>query len=116
MGDENLNADTYIWDDINRFEDIHLIKGSALQQSDLEKAKVNKAHAVIILGKSYEPSSGGSSVQKNNLDADAIFMYRTIESYYKVPIIVTELATVGAITFLIQGKEDNVQKEQHYTS
>ena len=31
LGDENLNADTYIWNDINRFEDIHLIKGSALQ-------------------------------------------------------------------------------------
>lgn len=44
-------------------------------------------------------------------------MYKTIESYYKVNIIVTELASVGAITFLVQGKDDGaVSKEQHYQS
>jgi len=43
-----------------------------------------------------------------------IFMYKTIEKFYKVPIIVTELASVGAITFLVQDKDENAQKEQHY--
>jgi potassium large conductance calcium-activated channel subfamily M alpha protein 1 len=105
LGDENLNGDTYIWSEINRFEDIYLIKGSALQQGDLEKAKASKATAIIILGKSYEPS--GNSMTKNNLDAEAIFMYKTIESYSKSPVIVTELASVGAITFLVQGKNDD---------
>ena len=31
-------------------------------------------------------------------------------------MIVTELASIGAITFLVQGKEDNVQKDQFYQS
>lgn len=40
MGDENLNGDTFIWGEINRFEDIYLIRGSALNPADLEKARV----------------------------------------------------------------------------
>ena len=38
---------------------------------------------------------------QNNLDADAIFMYKTIEANYKNVIIVTELASVSAIAFLV---------------
>jgi hypothetical protein len=33
------------------FEEIYLIWGSALQPEDLEKARVNKARAIIILAK-----------------------------------------------------------------
>jgi len=40
MGGDNINGDTYIWSEINRFEDIFLIKGSALNPADLEKAFV----------------------------------------------------------------------------
>ena len=39
-------------------------------------------------------------MQQNSLDADAIFMYKTIDTYAKHPIIVTELATIGAIAFI----------------
>ena len=93
-----MNGFTYIWNELMRFEDIYLIRGSALQQGDLEKARVNKASAVIILSKSYEMSS--SSMAHNSLDADAIFMYKTIDAHTKNPIIVTELATIGAIAFI----------------
>ena len=105
LGDENVNGDTYIWSEINRFEDIYLIRGSALNLEDLERAKVMKAKAVIILSKSYE--SGSDSASSNSLDADAIFMYKTIESKYKNVVIVTELRTVSAISFLVQGKEES---------
>jgi hypothetical protein len=52
MGDENLNGDTYLWSEINRFEDVYMIRGSALNPADLEKARVSKAKAIIILAKS----------------------------------------------------------------
>jgi hypothetical protein len=113
LGDENLNGDTYIWSEINRFEEIYLIKGSALNPNDLERARMGKAKAIIILTKSYE--SNGSSTQ-NNLDADAIFMYKTIEANYKNVTIVTELASVGAIAFLVQGKDEQFQKDDYYSS
>lgn len=97
-----------------RFEDIYLIKGSALQQGDLQKAQVKKASAVIILSKSYESSS--SSFMHNSLDADAIFMYKTIDAQTKNPIIVTELATINAIAFIEQDKGDSFQQSDYYSS
>lgn len=114
LGDENLNGDTFIWSEINRFEEIYLIRGSALQPADLDKARVGRAKAIIILSKSYE-NTGGKMAQ-NNLDADAIFMYKTIEANYKNVVIVTELASVGAIAFLVQGKDETIQKDDYYSS
>ena len=114
LGDENMNADTFIWSEINRFEEIYLIRGSALQPADLEKARVGRAKAIIILSKSYE--STGGKMSQNNLDADAIFMYKTIEANYKNVVIVTEFASVSAIAFLVQGKEETIQKDDYYQS
>lgn len=75
---------------------------------------MNKADAVIILSKSYENSSG--SLAQNSLDADAIFMYKTIEASFKAVTIVTELATEGAITFLVQNNDETAQKEDYYAT
>ena len=85
-----------------------------MQPADLDKARVGRAKAIIILSKSYE-NTGGKMAQ-NNLDADAIFMYKTIEANYKNVVIVTELASVGAIAFLVQGKDETVQKDNYYSS
>ena len=105
LGDEDLNGDTFIWSEINRFEEIYIIKGSALNPEDLAKARVQKAKAIIILAKNYENNNNNSM-----LDADAIFMYKTIEANYKNVVIVTELASMGAIAFLISGNQENYQK------
>jgi len=35
VGDEEGNGDTLIWSEINRFEEIYIIKGSALNPADL---------------------------------------------------------------------------------
>ena len=43
LGDENLNGDTFIWSEINIFDDIYLIKGTALSAADLVRARVGKA-------------------------------------------------------------------------
>lgn len=114
LGDEGMNADTFIWSEINRFEEIYLIRGSALNPADLEKARVKRARAIIILSKSYE--SIGGKISQNNLDADAIFMYKTIEADYQNVVIVTELASVSAIAFLVQGKEETINKDDYYQS
>ena len=94
--------------------EIYLIKGSALNPADLEKARVGRSKAIIILARSYENSSGAGS--NNILDADAIFMYRTIEASYKNVVIVTELASMGAIPFLIQGNEEKTQNQKYFAS
>jgi len=40
MGDEDGNGDTFIWGEINRFEEIYILKGSALNPADLERARI----------------------------------------------------------------------------
>jgi len=83
-----MTADTYIWSEINCFEDIYLIRGSALNPADLEKANVQKAKSIIILAKGFE----SHGARQATIDADAIFMYKTIQANYKNVSIVTELA------------------------
>ena len=75
---------------------------------------MSKAKSVIILSKSYENSSG--SLAQNSLDADAIFMYKTIEAAFKAVTIVTELATEGAITFLVQNNDETAQKDENFST
>lgn len=113
LGDDNLNGDTFIWNEINIFEEIYLIRGSALIPADLERARAGKAKAIIILSKSFESTGSGT---QNNLDADAIFMYKTIEGHHKNVTIVTELTSVSAIGFLEAGKEEQSLKEDYYSS
>ena len=50
------------------------------------------------------------------LDADAIFMYKTIEANFKNLHIVTELASMNAIAFLDPGNEDRYQKLGYFMS
>jgi hypothetical protein len=102
VGDEEGNGDTYIWSEINRFEEIYILKGSALNPADLERARIQKAKAIIIIAKGSDGANGGRKM----LDADAIFMYKTIEANFKNLIIVTELASMNAIAFLIPGNEE----------
>ena len=45
-----------------------------------------------------------------------IIWYKTIEKNYKNVVIVTELASVNAIAFLVQGKEDSNEKDDYYSS
>ena len=46
-------------------------------------------------------------------DADAIFMYKTIKSICPTITIITELAQISTINFLIQQKDDNENIEKH---
>jgi len=50
------------------------------------------------------------------LDADAIFMYKTIEANYKNVSIVTELASMSTVGFLVQENDLMVQKAGYYAS
>lgn len=112
VGDEDGNGDTYIWGEINRFEEIYILKGSALNPADLERARIQKAKAIIIIAKTEQ----ASGVNRKMMDADAIFMYKTIEANFKNLIIVTELASMQAIAFLVPGNEERYQKLGYFMS
>jgi len=63
---------------------------------------VQDARSIIIVAKERDGQGGGEKL----LDADAIFMYKTIEANFKNLHIVTELASMNAIAFLDPGNED----------
>jgi potassium large conductance calcium-activated channel subfamily M alpha protein 1 len=113
LGEENIKYDTYIWNEINRFEDIYLITGSALNPEDLEKARVAKAYSIIILAKNHE---GANKNDAKVLDAEAIFMYKTIAKQHKQVQIVTELASLSTMSFLVTDKDQqqDTAKEPNY--
>lgn len=115
MGNDTVNGDTFIWPEINRFEEIYLIRGSALNPASLDKASAKKAKAIIILAKSME-QKGGSGQER--LDADAIFMYKTIEAKYNNAYIVTELESMSTVAFLIKETtiDSIVQRTGYYAS
>ena len=50
------------------------------------------------------------------VDADAVLMYKTIEANFKNVTIITELASMNAIAFLVPGHEDRYQKLGYYMS
>lgn len=54
LTNETVNGDTYVWPEINRFQDIFLIRGSALNPAILDKAMASKARSIIILAKQKE--------------------------------------------------------------
>lgn len=84
------------------------MQGSALNPADLEKARITKAKAVIILSKPQE--EGGGIKSQTMMDADVIFMYKTIRNTYSGSIIITDLASTSTINFLLQGKDENLEK------
>jgi hypothetical protein len=78
----------------------------------LQRARVLQAKAIIIVAKETEGNAAGGKM----LDADAIFMYKTIEANFKNLHIVTELASMNAIAFLVPGNEDRYQKLGYFMS
>lgn len=40
IGEVDGKGDTFIWGEINRFEEVYILKGSALNHTDLERARI----------------------------------------------------------------------------
>jgi len=64
---------------------------------DLEKAKIQKASSVIILGKYKENDNNGMDSQ---VDAETIFVYKTVKLMNPQIRIITELGSMNTISFL----------------
>lgn len=113
LTNDTVNGDTYIWPEINRFQDIYLIRGSALDPAILEKANAHKAHSIIILAKEKDAKIAKG---EERMDAGNIFIYRTIMAKYENVNIVTELEAMSTLAFLVQDNDDISQKTNYYAS
>ena len=89
----------------------------AVNQSDrkkntIQKAGIKKARAVIILSK---PTTDVDQVDM--VDADTIFIYKAIKNETKNALIIAELVSVNAISFINSTTDDtNVRKQGYWLS
>lgn len=97
---------TEIWKQINRFPKVYFMQGSPLKLSDLEKACIQKATAVVILSKHSDNEGNNSGM----VDADTIFIYKTVKLLNPTIRIITELASISTISFLSLSRNNYVQK------
>lgn len=59
ISNDNIDGDTYIWPEINRFTDIFIIRGSALNPAVLENAMAHKAKSIIIIATQLDTKDEG---------------------------------------------------------
>ena len=98
---------TEIWKQINRFPKVYFLQGSPLKLSDLDKACVQKAAAVVILSKHSENDDSNNT---GMVDADTIFIYKTVKLLNPNIRIITELASISTISFLSLSRNQEIQK------
>ncbi|CAK75823.1 unnamed protein product (macronuclear) [Paramecium tetraurelia] len=104
-----LNQDlipTEIQLQINKFPKVYFQQGSPLNTEDLKKACIQKASALVILQKSADQEDGLSNI----VDADTIFIYKTVKLLNQNINIITELASISTISFLQISRNNYVQK------
>ena len=85
------------------------MQGNPIKSKDLQKARVKKAKAIIILSKSTTDVE-----QADMVDADTIFIYKAIKNETKSALIIAELVSVSAISFINNVNEDNFIRKQGY--
>lgn len=96
---------------INKFPKVYFIQGSPLVQSDLERCCIQKALSLVILSKMNEQDITSSMV-----DADTIFIYKTVRLLNPNIQIITELASINTISFLSVSKNNYLQKYGYLAS
>ena len=81
-----------------------------MKSKDLNKAGIKKAKAVIILSKSNNGINGTDMV-----DMDTIFTYKAIKNEAKSMVIISELISVSALSFLnSENNDEDIIRKQGY--
>ena len=88
------------------------MQGNPIKSKDLHKAGIKKARAVIILSK---PTTDVDQVDM--VDADTIFIYKAIKNETKNSLLIVELVSVNAISFINWINDDsNIRKQGYWLS
>lgn len=99
----NSSVKGEIWDSIARFRRIYLIEGSPLSEEVLKQAYIHRADKAVILG--HDPTikqqKNHSELNDEMIDAQSIFIYKTIKKINPSLQILTELSYSSNIDFLL---------------
>jgi len=111
--DKKEHIPNEIWKEIQYYPDVYYMQGDPMKSKDLNKAGIKKAKAVIILSKSNNGINGTDMV-----DMDTIFTYKAIKNEAKSMVIISELISVSALSFLNSenNDEDIIRKQGYWLS
>jgi potassium large conductance calcium-activated channel subfamily M alpha protein 1 len=101
------------WEKIRIYEDIYVVRGSALNVADLDRAGIRTAKVVVILPKKeiYE------SKNKLGEESETIFIYNTIKNLTQKVRIITEIKEASNISYLLGiTEEKNLRKYGYWTT
>ena len=104
---------SHIWAQLSEFPKVYFIQGSPLKLGDLRRSGIKFAAAVIILSKTSDLDTNNVT---NMVDADTIFIYKTVKLMNKGVRIITELASMSTISFLSSTTNDYIQKYGYIAS
>ena len=100
-----------IWKEIEYYPEVYYIQGNPMKSKDLQRVHIKKAKGVIILSK----STSNNETSSNMVDMDTIFIYKAIKNETKAIMIVAELISVSALSFLnSEDNDENIIKQQGY--
>lgn len=93
-----------IWQRINLFQGVFIVRGSALEESDIRRAGVFKAKNVVVLADSTIQESIKEMKQSANnealIDADAIFCYQCVKRMNEKTDVVVEIVRTTNVGYL----------------
>ena len=94
-----------IWKKINRFPKLIYINGSPLNNEDLHRANINSADKAVILG----PDPTFTQIVSDEiLDAEAIFIYKTIKQCNPAIQVILELVYHSNIKYLLPSLQSSL--------
>ena len=104
--DKSEHIPSELWKEIQYFPDIYYMQGNAIKSSDLKKAGVPKAEAVIILS---SITNDKEKDQDDMKDADTIFIYKAIKNENKKTLIIADILSVNSIGFINNYGDENIE-------
>ena len=105
-----------VWTKVSKFPHIFFVKGSPLEQIDLERAGIDVASAAVILAKSRTREE---LIMQSLADAETIFAYQGIKRMNPDIKIITELVENSNIDFLnsdIEGFDSETTTALHFAA
>lgn len=102
--EDHISSD--ILKDIQYFPDVYYMQGNLIKAKDLHRACIKRAKAVIILSRnSY------NNERQEMVDADTIFIYKSIRNENKSVLIIADLASITTIGFISSNEDMNFLKQ-----
>lgn len=89
-----------VWQRVSVFDAIIVVRGSALEETNLKRAGIFRAAQVVVLAEGNNTSTGNTSGMEALVDSDAIFTYQHVKRMNPNTQVVIEIVNQSNIAYL----------------